>query len=108
MTEFAFDLKLNVAVRVNASTFAEAASILHDKLSCADANFGAWPNGDPIVAEVFLSGDVKPDMLFEVDGEEAVVCPDCQAIEGTEEWGTVGDGYDGYCPSCADKRENSR
>ena len=36
---------------------------------------------------------------------EQVTCPECSAVEGTEKWGTVGDGYDGYCPSCADKRE---
>jgi hypothetical protein len=34
-----------------------------------------------------------------------VRCLGCGAIEGTEEYGTVGDGFDGYCPSCADKRE---
>lgn len=34
-------------------------------------------------------------------------CPRCGAVEGTHEWGTVGDGFDGYCPSCADKREES-
>lgn len=32
-------------------------------------------------------------------------CAECGAVEGTPEWGTVGDGFDGYCPSCADKRE---
>lgn len=37
--------------------------------------------------------------------DKETACPDCGAIEGTSEWGTVGDGFDGYCPSCADKRE---
>lgn len=38
-------------------------------------------------------------------GDGPVVCPGCEAVEGTSEWGTVGDGFDGYCPSCADKRD---
>lgn len=38
---------------------------------------------------------------------EDVTCPGCGAIEGTEDYGTVGDGFDGYCPSCADKREEN-
>lgn len=37
--------------------------------------------------------------------EDDECCPGCGAVEGTPEWGTVGDGFDGYCPSCADKRE---
>jgi hypothetical protein len=36
---------------------------------------------------------------------EDATCPGCDAVEGTPEWGTVGDGFDGYCPSCADERE---
>ena len=43
-----------------------------------------------------------------MDGEETEVCPGCGAIEGLPEWGTVGDGFDGYCPSCADRREAKR
>ena len=104
-TEYAFDLKLNVAIRVSASSFEEARSILLERLDAADSNFGAFPNGDPIVGEASLAGDVTKDMLFEVDGDPATVCPGCAAIEGEEEWGTVGDGFDGYCGSCADKRE---
>lgn len=38
--------------------------------------------------------------------EDVEVCPDCGAVEGSPEWGTVGDGFDGYCPSCADKRDH--
>jgi hypothetical protein len=36
---------------------------------------------------------------------EETTCPGCGVVEGTREYGTVGDGFDGYCPSCADKRE---
>lgn len=47
---------------------------------------------------------VLAEMALDLD--EIVECPDCQAIEGTPAWGTVGDGFDGYCPSCADARFN--
>lgn len=36
---------------------------------------------------------------------EELACVDCGAIEGTEEYGTPGDGFDGRCPNCADKHE---
>ena len=38
--------------------------------------------------------------------DDVTVCPGCGAVEGTAEWGTVGDGFDGYCPSCADQRDH--
>ncbi len=52
--------------------------------------------------------DGTTDTLCETCLED-VTCPTegCGAIEGTEKWGTVGDGFDGYCPSCADKREEA-
>lgn len=31
------------------------------------------------------------------------ICESCGAIPGEPDYGTVGDGYDGLCPSCADK-----
>lgn len=101
--EFAFDLKLNVALRVTAKGFDDAVKKLKEKLDCADANFGAWDNGNPILGEATLNGPVTKDTLFEIDGDVPEVCPKCEAIEGSEAWGTVGDGYNGYCPSCADK-----
>lgn len=39
--------------------------------------------------------------------DEDVICPGCGAIEGSDEYGTVGDRFDGYCPSCADHRDRS-
>src|SRR5215472_4379030 len=38
-------------------------------------------------------------MQDELEAADAEVCPGCGAVEGTEAWGTVGDGFDGYCPS---------
>lgn len=66
MTEYAFDVKLFATIRVKASSEAEARKMLHEALDCADSNFGAWPNGDPITAEASLDGRAE---LFEVDGE---------------------------------------
>lgn len=101
MLEFAFDLKLDVAVRIEAETFEDAVKFLKDNLDCAWAEFKQREGDEPTVyGEATLNGEVTKDMLFEPE-----VCPECEAIEDTSEWGTVGDGYDGYCPNCADKRE---
>lgn len=106
MKEYAFDLTLRAAIRVPADSFEQAVAWLKEAFDCADANFGAWPGGDPITGETSLAADeVTKDMLFEVDGDQPEICPGCGAIEGEPDWGTVGDGFDGYCGSCADKRE---
>lgn len=98
---YLFDTALTASIRVEAKSVEEARAMLRAALDCADTNFGAFPNGDPITGEV--SGDYFG--LVEIDGEEPTECPSCGAVEGEPEWGTVGDGADGYCPSCADKRD---
>ena len=70
MTEFAFDLMLRAAIRVNAATEYEARNMLAEALDCAYTNFGAWPNGDPILGEVSLDTENDRPELFEVDGEQ--------------------------------------
>jgi hypothetical protein len=37
--------------------------------------------------------------------DAAAPCRTCGAVPGTPDYGTVGDGYDGLCPSCADKEQ---
>jgi len=65
--EFSFDARAYVAIRVFAETEEEAMKMLLDNVHIADSNLGAWPNGDPIMAEVTIEqGDVD---LIEVDGE---------------------------------------
>jgi|GEM_PF-2942454 len=64
--EFMFDMTLSTSIRVTATSEAEARSMLKEALDCADTNFGAWPNGDPILGEASMIG--KPT-LVEVDGE---------------------------------------
>jgi hypothetical protein len=66
--EYAFDVKLFAAIRVKATSEAEARQMLKDHIDAADANLGAWPNGDPITCEVSLD-DPENDELIEVDGE---------------------------------------
>lgn len=64
--EYAFDVKLFAAVRVRAARLSDAIAMVRAALDCADANLGAWPSGDPIMAEVSLD-DEDPE-LFEIDG----------------------------------------
>lgn len=42
-----------------------------------------------------------------VSDDEADICPECGDFPGSDTYGTVGDGFDGLCPSCADKAEES-
>ena len=64
--EYAFDVTLKAAIRVKATDEKEARRILKESLDCADSNFGAWPNGDPITGEASLYGFPH---LYEIDGE---------------------------------------
>lgn len=67
MHEYLFDVKLFAAIRVTASSPAEAISKLRNGIDCSTGNFGCFANGDPIIGEVSLDTD-DPD-LIEVDGE---------------------------------------
>ena len=66
-TEYAFDVKLFATIRVKATSEAEARTLLKKHVDAADANFGAWPNGDPIIGEASLD-DNHPE-LIEINGE---------------------------------------
>lgn len=39
---------------------------------------------------------------------EVEECSECNCVEGTKAWGTVGDGGDGKCSSCADQMEGEK
>ncbi|WP_105132650.1 hypothetical protein [Burkholderia sp. BE12] len=73
--EYAFDVKLFASIRVKAATIDEARAKLREHVMEADCNFGAWPNGDPILGEASVDDDVMP--CFEVDGDSDH--PDCNA-----------------------------
>ena len=66
MREFTFDVKIFATVRVKAGTETEARAMLQDGLDGADTNFGAWPDGSPILGECGMDGEAD---LVEVDGE---------------------------------------
>ena len=67
MHEYAFDVKLFAAIRVKATSLKKARDLLREHVTCASANFGAWPSGEPIVAEASVDDDELP--CFEIDGE---------------------------------------
>jgi hypothetical protein len=60
---YAFDIKVICAVRVEANSEREARDILNSVIDCADVNFGATPNGDPLCGEATIDGDAD---LFEM------------------------------------------
>ena len=70
--EYAFDVKLQAALRVNASTPAHAIAVLEKVMDAAHCNGGMWPNGDPILFEASLAKSIDP-VLFEIDGQELEV-----------------------------------
>ncbi len=67
LTEYAFDVKLFATIRVKATSEAEARALLNEHVNAADANFGAWPNGEPITGEASVDDD-HPE-LIEINGE---------------------------------------
>jgi hypothetical protein len=61
---------------------------IDDDPAVSHGDCGCW-----VAAWVFVSFD------------DVEACEECRAIPGTSEYGTVGDGFDGLCPSCADKAD---
>jgi hypothetical protein len=60
-----------------------------------DAAFSTNEEGRWVQAWVFVSNDAIE------------ACDRCGAVPGTARYGTVGDGFGGLCPSCADKAEQA-
>lgn len=65
MAEFTFDIKMFTTITVSAESYEEAEGLIKD-LDCCDTNFGAWPNGDPILGEATVDGE--PDLIA-INGE---------------------------------------
>lgn len=76
MNEYAFDCTLACAIRVQAPSEEAARALLRETINAAEANLGAWPNGDPILCEVSLIDEEEfttalgRPALYEVNGEE--------------------------------------
>lgn len=105
MKTYSFDVKLQAVAQVQAASHKEAAKLLEDNMDSIELEYRAlYDTGAIELTEASLCADPE---LYAVDHEEIVICPECGAVEGEPEWGTVGDGHDGYCPNCADKREES-
>lgn len=64
--EYTFDVKLLAVVRVKATSEENAREMVHDAFEAADANFGSWPNGKPILAEACSEGAAD---LIEINGD---------------------------------------
>ena len=55
--EYAFDIELRGAVRVQASSEAEARALLSGHMDAMNCNGGAWAGGQPIVFEASIVTD---------------------------------------------------
>lgn len=58
MRQFTFDLPLLASITIAADDPETARQMLQAALDCADTNFGAFPNGEPILGECSLSEDI--------------------------------------------------
>ena len=65
---YKMDVKMFASITVEASSEEEARNIIADHCDTMDCNGGAWPNGDPILFEAYIDGEID---LIEVDGEAA-------------------------------------
>ena len=66
MKNYAFDVKLFGAIRVDANSRKEAEALVRDALDCASINAGRWPDGSPVLFEASVDGELD---LYEIDGE---------------------------------------
>ncbi|MDR3425524.1 MAG: hypothetical protein P4M13_10720 [Alphaproteobacteria bacterium] len=66
--EYAFDVKIFATLRVKAESQEEARAALAAAIDGGEANFGSFPNGEPIIADVCIDGEID---LIEVDGKSA-------------------------------------
>lgn len=64
---YTFDLELYTAIRVTAPNLSAARNLLQQCINGVEANFGAWPNGDPIIGTVGIPDDTGT--VVEIDGE---------------------------------------
>lgn len=93
----------------NVETFIQAATN-HGELDDPDHENGDLQGMLRVAFRLLLPGQVKAfarDPAVQNVLEAGEACLECSAVPGTDDYGTVGDGFDGYCPSCADRREEN-
>lgn len=64
--EYVFDCKLFATLRIKAASKEKAEATVREILDAATCNAGLWPNGDPVLFETSIDGDLD---LIEIDGE---------------------------------------
>lgn len=73
MRNFTFDIPLLASITVAAADPETARKMLETALDCADTNFGAYPDGSPIIGEVSLADNLSlHEHLAMVDGVDCV------------------------------------
>jgi hypothetical protein len=96
--EYAFDVSLAAAIRIQAEDEQTARDLLDEILDGATLQLVDEPRAANLKLEASLRGEPA---LFEVDSVDCMdSCPRCH---GPSPDG--GDGYDGYCADCADHLE---
>ena len=93
--EYAFQFNLNAIARVRAETEADARDHLN-KIEMINPSELEIPGLEGRLTEFSIAEDPQHAELFEVDGDEP--CRECG-----EPNPDGGDGWNGYCPSCADR-----
>lgn len=64
---YAFDFRIFTTINVRAETESEARELLKKHVDFGEANFGSWPDGDPILGQVTV--DDPDPTLIEVNGD---------------------------------------
>lgn len=57
MATFSFDVEMYTSITVEADSAEAAEEMISEKLEQAQANLGAWDNGDPILCDIGLPED---------------------------------------------------
>ena len=66
-SSYKFDVRLFATIDVEADNPEQARAMVDAAFDCVDANFGAWPDGSPILGEA--SADSGLTDLMEINGE---------------------------------------
>lgn len=65
MKTYTFDVTMSASISIEANSKAEAEATIRDCLGGTSVNAGAWPNGDPIVFEPCIEGEIDFDSVYD-------------------------------------------